>query len=134
MVIREKGRSRLVPNSIRWLLGGDAPVMIDGDGVIESFAWETQTGFAMHVLNYTNPAMHKGSIRRFHPIGAQEVRMKLPAGRELSRVELSRAETAVRHKQQDGVVEFVNPKIQDYEVAALLTARPDQQEAMCRNH
>jgi hypothetical protein len=65
--------------------------------------------------------MHEGSIRRFYPIGAREVRRKPPAGR----VELPRAETAVPHEQRDGVVEFVNPRIRDYEVAALLTARPD---------
>ena len=33
--------------------------------MIETFAWETQAGFAVHVLNYTNPAMHRGWIRQF---------------------------------------------------------------------
>ena len=69
---------------------------IEGDGVIESFAWETQAGFAVHVLNYTNPAMHRGWIRNFYPIGAQKVRMSLPQGRRVTRVELLRAETNSR--------------------------------------
>ena len=36
--------------------------------MIETFVWETQAGFAVHVLNYTNPAMHRGWIRDFYPI------------------------------------------------------------------
>ena len=61
--------------------------------MIETFAWETQAGFAVHVLNYTNPAMHRGWIRKFYPIGGQKVSMSLPAGRRVTRVELLRAET-----------------------------------------
>ncbi|MDP3000251.1 MAG: beta-galactosidase trimerization domain-containing protein [Bryobacterales bacterium] len=141
VVIREKGRSRLVyfpgdvertswrsghtdlsrllQNSIRWLAGPDAPVTLAGDGVIESFAWETEAGFALHVLNYTNPAMHKGSIRRFYPIGPQKVRMKLPAARKVSRVELLRAEKDLPFRQTNATIEFTIPSVADYEVAAL---------------
>jgi hypothetical protein len=61
--------ARLLQNSIRWVAGGNAPVTVEGDGVIETFAWETQAGFAVHVLNYTNPAMHRGWLRKFYPIG-----------------------------------------------------------------
>jgi hypothetical protein len=84
--------ARLVQNSIRWVAGANPPVTIQGDGVIESFAWETEAGFAVHILNYTNPAMHRGWIREFYPIAGQKVRMSLPQGRRVSRVELLRAE------------------------------------------
>jgi hypothetical protein len=63
--------ARLLQNSIRWVAGANPPVTIQGDGVIESFAWETQAGFAVHILNYTNPAMHRGWIRNFYPIGGR---------------------------------------------------------------
>ena len=71
------GLAHLLQNSIRWLLRGDSPVSIQGQGVIETFARETVPGFALHVLNYTNPNMHRGWIREFYPIGEQRVSMKL---------------------------------------------------------
>jgi hypothetical protein len=114
--------SRLLRNSIRWVAGGDPPVTIEGDGVIEPFAWETEAGFAVHVLNYTNPAMHRGWIRNFYPIGAQKVRMKLPTGRRVTRVELLQAETNIPFRVAADVVEFTIPKVVDYEVAALYSA------------
>ena len=132
VVIREKGRSRLIyfpgdiertmwrsghtdlsrllQNSIRWLLRGQAPVSIEGEGLIETFAWETQAGFAVHVLNYTNPAAHRGWIRRFYPIGEQKVRMRLPAGRRVTRVEILRAEVDIPFRLADGASNSRFPK------------------------
>jgi hypothetical protein len=114
--------SRLIQNSIRWVANGNAPVQVQGDGLIETFAWETDAGFALHVLNYTNPNTHKGWIRDFHPIGEQRVRITLPAGRSVSRVELLRAETTIPFRQTGNIVEFVIPRVLDYEVAAMYSA------------
>jgi hypothetical protein len=111
--------ARLLRNSIRWVAGANPPVTIEGDGVIETFAWETEAGFAVHVLNYTNPAMHRGWIRNFYPIGAQKVRMSLPPGRRVTRVELLRAEKPIPFVGGAGKIEFTIPRVLDYEVAAL---------------
>jgi hypothetical protein len=141
MVVREKGKSRLVyfsgdiertmwrsghtdlahllQNAVRWILRGESPVSIEGSGFIEAFAWETEPGFAVHVLNYNNPAAHRGWVREFYPIGAQKVKMKLPAGRRVTRVELLRAETSIPFKVTGGAVEFTIPRVLDYEVAAV---------------
>jgi hypothetical protein len=141
VVIREKGRSRLVyfpgdvdrtlwhsghtdisrlvQNSIRWVLHGESPVTIEGSGVVEAFAWETEPGFAVHVLNYTNPAMHRGWIREYYPIGEQKVKLKLPAGRRVTRVELLRSERNVPFRVTGGALEFTIPRVVDYEVAGI---------------
>jgi len=111
--------SRLLRNSIRWVAGQDQPVTIAGEGLIETFAWETQAGYAVHVLNYTNPAVHRGWIREFYPIGAQRVRMQLPHGRKVSRVGLLRAGADVPFQVADGAVAFTIPSVVDYEVAAV---------------
>lgn len=111
--------TRLLQNSVAWLTGGSQPVTVEGEGVIECFAWETVPGFALHMLNYTNPNMHRGWLRRHYPIGEQKVRMVLPAGRSVVRVELLRAERALPFRQDGTTVEFTVPGVLDYEVAAL---------------
>jgi hypothetical protein len=109
----------LLQNSLAWVAGGNPPVVVEGDGVVECFAWETAPGFAVHILNYTNPNMHRGWLRRHYPIGEQRVRMILPAGRSVVRVELLRAERVVIFHQSGNTVEFTIPGVTDYEVAAL---------------
>jgi hypothetical protein len=111
--------SRLLRNSIRWVAGQDAPVAVEGEGVIEAFAWETQGGFAVHLLNYTNPAMHRGWVRDFYPIGAQRVRLKLTSASKVSRVELLCAELDIPFHIAQGAITFTVPKVTDYEVAAI---------------
>ncbi len=114
--------AHLLQNSIRWVAGPKPPVTIEGRGVIESFVWETEAGFAVHILNYTNPAMHRGWIRDFFPIGAQKVRLTLPPSARIGRVELLRAGTNLPFHIDSGAVEFTVPSVLDYEVAALHSA------------
>jgi hypothetical protein len=76
--------ARLLQNAIHWVADPNPPVTIQGDGVVEPFARETAGRFAVHVLNYSNPAMHLGWLRSFHLIGPQKVRMRLTAGRQVS--------------------------------------------------
>ena len=143
MVVRESGPSRLVyftgdvertawrsgqtdltqllQNAVRWLTRGTQPVTVAGEGLVECFAWETEPGFAVHLLNYTNPNLHRGWLRRHYAIGEQKVRMTLPAGRSVSAVRLLRAEKDVPFSQQGQIVELSVPQVQDYEVAALST-------------
>jgi len=114
--------SRLLVNTIRWVAGAPAPVSVEGKGLVEIFAWETEPGFAVHVLNYTNPNAHHGWFSEFYPIGPQKVRFKLPAGHRVTRAELLRVERDIPFHVTGDTVEFTIPSIVDYEVAALYSA------------
>jgi hypothetical protein len=111
--------SRLLQNAIRWVAGENVPITIEGKGLIEAFAWTTGPGFAVHVLNYTNPNAHRGWVREFFPVGEQKVRFRLPSKRNVTRVQLLRAEQDIPFHIADGIVEFTIPSIGSYEVAAL---------------
>jgi Beta-galactosidase trimerisation domain len=111
--------TRLLQNAIRWASKGDAPAKIEGKGLVETFVWETQAGYALHMLNYTNPAAFKGWIREYYPIGEQRVTMSISAGWRVSRVELLRAGKDIPFQQSNGKVEFTIPGIVDYEIAAM---------------
>jgi len=111
--------SRLLRNSVNWVLHGQQPVSVLGPGLAEAFAWETEPGFALHILNYTNPNTHRGWYREFYPIGAQKVRFDIPRERKVSRVELLRAEKTISFRRTERGVEFTIPSVTDYEVAAI---------------
>jgi len=50
------------------------------------------------------------------------VRMSLPQGRRVTRVELLRGETNIPFTGGAGTIEFTIPRVLDYEVAALYSA------------
>lgn len=109
----------MLRNAVKWMLRDSQPMSIDGPGLVETFAWETDPGFALHVLNYTNPNTHRGWYREFYPIGEQRVRFAIPAGRKVSRVQLLRAEKDVPFRRTGQGVEFTIPGVTEYEVAAI---------------
>jgi hypothetical protein len=111
---------QLLVNTVRWLLGdAPRPVTIEGEGVVEAFAWETEPGHALHILNYTNPHMTRAFIRRFFPIGPLRVAFEVPAGRRIARVEALRGGGVLRFQQEGRTVRFEVPTVADYEVVAL---------------
>jgi hypothetical protein len=111
---------RLLVNAIRWMTKEAAPVSVAGDGMAEIFAWKTQPGFAIHVLNYNNPDMLRGWFTHAYPLGPQSVHMRLPGGTRISQVKLLRAGRDVPISNHGEIVEFVIPSVTDYEVAALV--------------
>jgi hypothetical protein len=110
---------RLLINSLRWVLR-DAPVSVTGDGMAEVFAWKTKPGFAIHVLNYTNPDMLRGWFNNVYPLGPQRVRVTLPSGVGVSKVHLLAAGRDISSKRTGQTLEFTIPDVRDYEVAAVV--------------
>jgi hypothetical protein len=111
--------SRLLQNLIRWVTRDEQPISVHGTGLVECFAYETEPGFALHILNYTNPNTHRGLIREFYPIGAQQISFEVPAGRTVSRVQLLKAGSNVPFQRANNRIEFTIPSVTEYEVAAL---------------
>jgi hypothetical protein len=83
------------------------------------FAWETAPGYAVHLLNYTNPNAHHGWMQSIYPLGPQTVTMKLPPGVKVKSVELLQAELTVPFRMEGQTLRFTIPHVEDYEVAAI---------------
>ena len=113
---------RLLHNTIRWITGNERLVQVDGDGFIELFAWETKPGYAVHLLNYTNPNAHHGWERSVYPLGPQVVSMMLPPNVKVRSVELLRAEQTIPFSTNGRTLRFQIPQVNDYEVAAISLA------------
>src|SRR5262249_46239989 len=92
--------NRLLLNAVRWTMGEAPPSLtIEGDGIFETFVWETETGLALHLVNYTNPNMTRGFVRRSYPIGPLRCALALPAGRKVARAQALRAGAALPFRQ-----------------------------------
>jgi hypothetical protein len=96
-----------------------APVTVTGDGILEVFAWETDPGFALHLLNYTNPNMLRGWFTALYPVGSQAVHAELPERIAGNRVALLRTGISVPLKRKGRKIEFAVPAVRDYEVAVI---------------
>jgi hypothetical protein len=110
---------RLLHNTIRWITHDERMLYVDGDGFVEMFCWETGPGYAVHLLNYTNPNAHHGWMQSIFPIGPQTVRMKLPAGTRVKSIELLKAGNDIPFRVEDETAQFTIPRVEDYEVAAI---------------
>jgi hypothetical protein len=112
----------LLHNTIKWITRDERLVEVEGDGFIEMLGWETQAGYAVHLLNYTNPNAHHGWMQSVYPLGPQTVRMKLPQGVRVVSVELLQAGRSVAFSLEGRVLRFTIPRVEDYEVSAITIA------------
>ncbi|OWJ67402.1 alpha-amylase family protein [Inquilinus limosus] len=110
---------RLMANAVRWALDGRQPVRIEGQGLVDVFPWQTQDGYALHILNYTSPNMMRGWVRETYPLGPQSVTFEVAPGRTIRAVEALRAGRSLPFTQTGTTVRFTLDGIADYEVAAL---------------
>ena len=110
---------RLIHNTIRWLTAGEQIVDVAGDGLVEMFCWETEPGYAVHLLNYTNPNAHHGWLGSVYPLDRQTVSMRLPSGVKVKSVQLLKAEEDIQFSLNNQILRFVVRRVGDYEVAAV---------------
>jgi hypothetical protein len=112
--------SRLLINSVQWLLNDQpSPVSVEGNGILELFAWETEPGFALHILNYTNPRMTHPYASQLYATKPLQAQFRIPGDRKIASVRALRALRNLPFKQSEGAVTFEVPPILDYEVIAM---------------
>ena len=112
--------NRLLASSINWLMKGRSrAATVEGAGLLEIFAWETEPGCALHIINYTNPNTMRSFVRRFYPTGRLQVALRVPEGKKVSTVRALRLGHSLPFKQTHGVVTAEVPTVKDYEVIAL---------------
>lgn len=108
----------LVTNALRWLVAGTQPLILKGEGLVEAYAWETEPGYAVHLVNHSQPGFRATAARKMVPAGPQKVRLTLPDARPVRGARLLWAGQTLPFTQMGSVVEFVIPDLDEYEVAA----------------
>jgi Hypothetical glycosyl hydrolase 6 len=110
---------RLLQNAVEWATRGELPLTVTGPGVVDVAAWRQRESMTVHLVNLTNPMMMKGPLRELLPVGAQEVRLRIPDGATVKRVHLLTADVAPTAQERDGWLTVRVPQVLDHEVVAI---------------
>jgi hypothetical protein len=110
---------KFMQNAVRWATDEPPIVEVNGPGVLDVTAWQQTGSMTVHLVNLTNPMMMKGPFRELMPVGAQEVRVRVPEGKAVKRVRLLDAELTRPVWVSDGYLAVHVPGILDHEVIAI---------------
>ena len=110
---------KLLRNAVAWATNEEPPVRVEGPGVIDVTIWRQKDSLTVHLVNLTNPMMMKGPVRELLPLGAQQVRVRLPEGAAARKVTLLATATSPAFSQKDGWLETTVPSITAHEVVAV---------------
>ncbi len=110
---------KLLRNAVEWATREPPPVTVEGPGVLDVTLWRQKGSLTVHLVNLTNPMMMKGPVREIVPLGAQRVRLRLPAGLTARRLQLLVAGGAPEHVQSGDTLEITVPSILAHEVIAV---------------
>jgi hypothetical protein len=98
---------------------GSRPITVSGPGVLDVTVWTQKDSMTVHLVNLTNPMMMKGPIRELMAVGEQAVRVRLPEGRKVTRVQLLNAGVTPIYTLEDGWLSTRVPSVLDHEVIAV---------------
>ncbi len=110
---------KLLVNAALWATNEPLPVEVKGPGILDLAVWTQANSMTVHLVNLTNPMMMKGPVREIIPVPAQAVRIQVPQGKRISRVQLLVANKQPAFRQQDGAVHLIVPSVGLNEVVAL---------------
>lgn len=110
---------RLLANAVDWALDEEHPVEVRGPGVLDLAYWRQNDSVTLHLVNLTNPMMMKGPYREVIPVGAQQVRMRLPAGTRARSVQLLVSGARPPYRQSGDWLSLTVPSIGVHEVVAV---------------
>lgn len=110
---------QLLANAVTWASHGEQPVQVTGPGVLDVTVWEQKESLTVHLVNLTNPMMMKGPVRELIAVGEQEVRLRLPAGKQAGRVHLLRAGITPEVRRQGDTLVVRVPAVLEHEVVAV---------------
>jgi Beta-galactosidase trimerisation domain len=113
---------RLLSNAVRWAGRNEFSATVTGPGLFDVFYWETEPGLALHLINYTTPALMKGPARFVAGIGSLEIRLKVPDGFRPQKVKTLSNSRELSFRTDGSYLVLTVPALGEYEVVAITHA------------
>ncbi len=113
---------RLLSNAVRWAGRDSQAAKVQGPGLLDVFYWETEPGLALHLVNYTSPALMKGPAREISTVGEQKVRLRLPKGFSPQSASMLSTGEKVAMQVQGADLSMTIPKVGEYDILAITKA------------
>lgn len=110
---------KLLANAVHWATNEAPPVTVSGPGVLDVTVWRQNDSMTVHLVNLTNPMMMKGPFRELLPIGAQNIRFRLPDGVRLGAIGLLAANRSPRVIHSGSEFSLITSPILDHEILAI---------------
>jgi type 1 glutamine amidotransferase len=111
--------ARVLQNAVAWATNEDAPLRVEGPGVLDVSLWMQKDSITAHLVNLSNPMMMKGPIREIIPTPPQKVRIRLPAGRRVRKVQFLVSGKTPAYLESGDLISLSVPFIDLHEVVAL---------------
>ena len=110
---------KLLRNTVLWASNEAPAVQVDGPGLLDVTAWRNPGSITVHLVNLTNPMAMKGPYRDFIPVGAQTLKLNLPAGVEAKQARLLVAGKGIPMDRSGSRISITVPSVIDHEVVAI---------------
>ena len=110
---------KVMRNAVEWATNAQPMVEVTGPGLLDVTAWHDRNAVVIHLVNLTNPMAMKGPYREFFPVGAQKVRVRMPAGLQATSAHLLVAGRSAAMERSGREVLIAVPSVRDHEVVAI---------------
>jgi type 1 glutamine amidotransferase len=111
--------AKLLRNAVLWATNEPAPLSVEGKGVLDISFWAQKDSLTVHLVNLTNPMMMKGPVREIIPISSQQVRIRVPDTKRVTRARLLVAGVETHYRKDGNAILIEVPSIGVHEVIAL---------------
>ena len=105
--------------AVAWAHQEEQPLTVTGRGILDVSLWMQKNSIAAHLVNLTNPMMMKGPVREILPLTSQQVSIRVPDGRRVSKAHFLVGGKTPVWRQAGSVLSLTVPLIDLHEVVAL---------------
>ena len=109
----------LLRNAVIWANHEEQPLVVEGKGMLDVSLWMQKDSITAHLVNLTNPMMMKGPVREVIPSPPQKIRIRVPEGRKVRKVNLLVSGKSLSYQASGNLVTIELPSIDLHEVVAL---------------